>query len=241
MTRPAQFAARPGREPGAAPRRRHWVRWILIGVAALVILAVAAVAADVKLNPGPAPLALPGGAVSAPSGPLAGTWRVQPGSAAGFRIRETVLGLSNEVGGQTSNVTGTAVLGADRLTAAVFHIGLRAITVSGTKQPQLATSLATGTYPEATVTLARPVPLPAGFALGATVTFTAPAELALHGVTRPATATITARRDGTAVQAAGSIPVVFGTWGIRGPQGFGPFGSLADRGPAEFRLILGRG
>lgn len=102
----------------------------------------------------------------------------------------------------------------------------------------MATGLAAGRYPDATVTLARPVPLPAGFASGTRVTFTAPAELTLRGVDHPATATITARRDGTAVQAAGSIPVAFATWGITGPQGFGPFGSLADRGTAEFRLIL---
>ena len=38
----------------------------------------------------------------------------------------------------------------------------------------------------------------------------------------------------------GSIPVPFGTWGIKGPKGYGAIGSLASHGIAEFRLILGK-
>ena len=57
---------------------------------------------------------------------------------------------------------------------------------------------------------------------------------------RPVTVTLTARRDGPVLQAAGSIPVQFARWGIRQPAGFGPLGSLADNGDAEFLLILHR-
>ncbi len=84
------------------------------------------------------------------------------------------------------------------------------------------------------------MPLPAAFASGATVTLTAPAQFTVAGATRPVTATLTARQDGTAVQTLGSIPVPFGTWGIKGPKGYGPVGSLACHGIAEFRLILRR-
>jgi hypothetical protein len=59
-------------------------------------------------------------------------------------------------------------------------------------------------------------------------------------VSRPVTVTISCRRDGSALQGAGSIPVAFPGWGIKGPTGFGPFGSLADHGIAEFRLVLQR-
>ncbi len=240
MTKPAQFAAsRSGRSRGG-PRRRHWWRWILGGVALLIVLGVAAIAAATALNPGPAPLRLPGAAVRSPSGPLAGTWRVTAGSAAAFRIRETVLGLGNMVGGSTGSVTGTVVIAGDQVNTASFGINLTTIRVSGKQQPQVAISLATGRYPEAALALARPVPLPAGFATGRTVTFTAPAEFNLRGVARPVTVTLTARRDGTALQAAGSIPVVFSQFGIVRPGGYGVFGSLADHGTAEFRLVLRR-
>jgi hypothetical protein len=52
--------------------------------------------------------------------------------------------------------------------------------------------------------------------------------------------TISARRDGSEIQAAGSIPVPFADWRIIGPAGYGLLGSLADHGTAEFRLVLDR-
>ena len=176
--------------------------------------------------------------MSAPAGSLNGTWQAR--TAAGFRIRETALWISNDVVGRTNAVTGTVVIAGDRVDTGSFGINLATITVSGKTQPQLATSLNTRRYPDATVTLARPVPLPAAFASGATATLTAPARFTVDGVTRPVTVTLTARRDGTALQAAGSIPVPFGTWGIKGPKGYGAIGSLASHGIAEFRLILGK-
>ena len=62
----------------------------------------------------------------------------------------------------------------------------------------------------------------------------------MNGVTRPVTVTPTARRDGTALQTAGTIPISFGTWGIKGPKGYGPVGLLASHGTAEFVLVLHR-
>lgn len=226
-------------EPGAGPaRRRHWWRWILGGLLALVVLAVAATGVAVRLTPGPAPLALPKDA-AAPSGPLDGTWRVAPGSVAGFRVRETIIGFSNDVTGRTGSVTGTVVVDAAGVSGATFRVSLGAISVDGkTGQPQLVTSLGVTAHPIATVTLTRPVPLPAAFSAGATVTRTAAATLTLHGITRPVTVTLSARRDGSAIEAAGSLPVAFADYGIKGPGGFGVFGSLASNGTAEFLLML---
>jgi len=227
------------REPGTRPsRRRHWWRWTLGSVLALVVLAVAATGAAVTLTPGPAPLALPKD-TAAPSGPLDGTWRVTAGSVAGFRVRETIIGFSNDVTGRTSDIAGTAVLAGPGVTRATFQVSLGAIAVSGkTRQPQLVKSLGVTAHPYATVTLTQPVPLPATFSAGVTVTRTAAATLTLNGVTRPVTVTLSARRDGTAIEAAGSLPVTFSAFHITGPSGFGFFGSLASDGTAEFLLIL---
>ncbi|MDA8237277.1 MAG: hypothetical protein M0T75_05210 [Chloroflexi bacterium] len=67
-----------------------------------------------------------------------------------------------------------------------------------------------------------------GTAVGAYVGLAAEPPLAL-----PA-----GRRDGSALDIVGSIPVVFSDWGIEEPRGYGV---LADRGVAEFRLVLRRG
>jgi polyisoprenoid-binding protein YceI len=220
------------------PRRRHWWRWIAGGIVALVVLAVAATGLVVKLTPGSAPLALPKNA-AAPSGPLDGTWRVTTGSVAGFRIRETVIGFSNDVTGRTGDITGTAVVAGGRVTRATFRVSLDAIGVNGkARQPQLVQSLNTGRYPVATIALAGPVALPAAFTSGGTLTRTAAATLTLNGTTRPVPVTLTARRDGRVIRAAGSLPVRFGDFGISGPRGYGFLGSLASNGTAEFLLVL---
>jgi polyisoprenoid-binding protein YceI len=159
---------------------------------------------------------------------------------AGFRVRESALGMSGDVTGRTDAVTGTTVISGGQVTAAVFHIDLVGITIAGKTQPQFTQSLDTTQHPSATITLARPVTLPPAFTSGATITVRAPGRLTLRGTTRLVTVTLSARRDGTALQAAGSIPITFSRWGITEPASYGVVGSLASHGTAEFLLLLHR-
>jgi polyisoprenoid-binding protein YceI len=224
------------RVPGA--RKRHWLRWVLGGVAALAVLVVLAAALFVKLQPVPAPLALPKNPPSAPAGPLDGSGL--GGGVAGFRVRETAFGVSNDVVGRTSAVSGSLVISGGRITAGSFRAGLTAMTVGGKPQPQFATSMDTAQHPAATFTLARPVTLGSPFTSGATLTVRVTGRLAMRGVSRMVTITVSGRRDRPALQVAGSFPVMFADWGITGPQGYGFIASLADRGVAEFLLVLNR-
>jgi polyisoprenoid-binding protein YceI len=233
--------ARPATPAATVPRparKRRWWPLVLGGVATLAVLIVAAVGLFIKLNPGQPPLELPTTPASAPSGPLDAVWRAGPGSVAGFRVQETALGFSNDVTGRTSAVSGTLTVSGGRVTYAAFRVDLAAIKVNGKTQPQFASSLGTRAYPTATFTLGGPVVLPAAFGAGATVRVTAAGELTMHGVTHPATAAVAARRDGTALELAGSIPVQFAAWGIKEPGGFGFLASLADHGVAEFSVTL---
>lgn len=234
------MSLRSGQELRAKPpRRRHWLRWVLGGVLTLIVLIVVAAVAVIKLQPSQPPLALPAGAAAAPAGQLDGTWQVAPGSLAGFRVRESFLGVGNDVTGRTGEVTGTAVVRSGQVTRATFQVSLAAITVNGkTRQPQLIQSLGVAAHPVATVSLAGPVALPAAFSSGGTITRTAPATFTLNGITRPVTVTLSARRDGTTIEAAGSLPVTFADFSIKGPSGYGALGSLADNGTAEFLLIF---
>lgn len=220
-------------------RRRHPLRWILGACAALAVLIVAAIAFFVS-KPAPPPLTLPAGATSPAAGPVGGGWQVGPGSVAGFRLTESAIGFSTDVVGRTTAVTGTIVISADRVTSATFRIQLASLKTDGKTQAQVSKSLDTRRFPAATVTLTQPVALSSSFTSGTTITFTAAGELAMHGAARPVTITISARRDGSALQAAGSIPVSFPAWGIQRPGGFGFLGSLANHGIAEFLLILRR-
>lgn len=224
---------------GRSSRKRHPLRWILAGIPALVALAAVAVVIVIK-QPAPPPLTLPSVAVSAPSGPVSGTWQVASGSVAGFRVAESAFGISNDVVGRTTAVTGTIIVSGGQVTHATFRIALAGLRVGGKTEPQLASSLDTRKYSAGTFALAHPVLLAPVFASGATIRITAAGELAMNGVAHDVQVTISARRDGPALQAAGSIPVLFPEWGIKRPAGFGVFGSLAGHGTAEFLLILRR-
>jgi polyisoprenoid-binding protein YceI len=224
--------------PRAAPRKRHWWRWILAGAGLLVVLAVLATGLFVKLQSALPPLALPAGRASAPAGPLTGRWTVATGSRAGFRVPENAMGFSNVVVGRTDGIRGTLLISGDRLLSATLRVRLTTMKINGKAQPQFAASLGTRRDPVATFTLTRPVTLGATFAGGSAVTLTATGQLAMHQISRPVTFTLSARRDGAALQAAGSIPVAFSRWRIREPRGLGFLGSLAGNGVAEFLIIL---
>ena len=178
-----------------------------------------------------------GEGLAAPSGPLDGTRQVGPGSVAGFRVRETVIGFSYEVTGRTGDVTGTVVVAGDQVSHATFQVSLGSLQVDEkTRKPQFVQRLDVADHPDATVTLTGPVALPAAFSSGALITRTAAGTLTLNGITRPVTVTLTARRDGTSIEADGSLPVAFSQFRIKEPSGHG-FWSLGT-GTAEFLLIL---
>jgi polyisoprenoid-binding protein YceI len=240
MTDQTAFTARPRSEPGRPRRKRHWRRWVLASVAALVVLIVAAVGLFIKLQPSPPPLALPHSAASAPAGLADGSWNVEAGSVAGFRVPESALGFSNDVVGRTRAVTGTIVLSGDHIIRATLRVDLTAVTVSGKPQPQFATSLDTRADPVAMFTLTRAAKLGPAFISGATMRVTAVGQLSMRGVARPVTVTLSARRSGPGLQAAGSIPVAFARWGIKEPAGLGFLGSLAQHGTAEFLVFLSK-
>ena len=232
--------SKPGGYAPGRPRRRHWGRWLLGSLAGLLVLVVAAAGLAIKLAPAPPPLTLPPATVSTPAGPLAGTWTVAAGSVAGFRVRESAAGLGNDTAGRTRAISGTLVVAGGRVTRATLHIGLAALRVNGKVQPQFVTSLGVRTFPDATFTLTRPVALPAGFSSGRTFHGAAAGRLTLHGVTRPVTVTLSARRDGRTRAAVATITVPFSRWRITGPRGYGFLGSLASKGTAEMLLLLDR-
>jgi hypothetical protein len=221
-------------------RRRHWWRWTLGAVSLVLVLVAVGLVGVIKAAPTPSGLVLPTAPARTAVGPLDGAWQVAPGSAAGFRVPETTLGISNDTVGRTSAVTGTASISGSQVNPATFRIDLTTVKVSGKTQPQFAKSLNTLHHPIASLTLTRPVTLSSGFAGGGTVTAIAVGALAMNGVSHAVTFTLSARRDGAGLQAAGSIPVAFSDWGIQGPRGYGFIGSLANHGFAEFLVVLHR-
>jgi hypothetical protein len=227
----------------AAPprRRRRWLRRTLIALVVVIIGLVVSVELYIRFAPVPAPLAMPA-AADEPAGSLPGDWEVVKESAAGFRLQQTVLFADGDVVQRTHAVTGQLTVTDTTITTATFTVDLTTLTddgtASGQKTPQVEISLDTRNHPNATITLTRPLAVDPAIQAGTAVTMTAPADMTLRGRTHPVTISLTARRDGTLLRAAGSFPVTFADWGIPDPEEYGPLGSLADHGTGEFLLVL---
>ncbi|MET3426662.1 polyisoprenoid-binding protein YceI [Actinoplanes tereljensis] len=209
--------------------RRRRTLWAVAAAVTLLVLTVILIGGTPQAAP-PA-LGLPSATTITTGKPRDGTWAVGPGSVAGFRLSETTLGREGDVAGRTNQISGTATVTGDRITAAECILQLDAITVNGEPSKQFADSLNTADFPTATFTLTAPVDLAAGAAQ-------APGRLTLHGVTRAVRVTFTSRGSTATVEATGSVPIVLADWGIQPPRGYGSLGSLADHGVAEFYLHL---
>jgi polyisoprenoid-binding protein YceI len=188
-------------------------------------------------GPVPAPLALPKlnpAAAGTGSAPVNGTWTAGKGSLAGYRVREDFLGPGNSLVGRTSAVTGKVVIAHADVTSASFRVGLTTVTANGKTQPQFAKILDTAGFPAATVTLTKPIAPGSGLVRNKTFRVQATGVLAMHGATHAVTFQATARYSGSALEAAGSIPVIFADWNIHAPQ------FLQTHGLLEFLLVLRR-
>lgn len=142
--------------------------------------------------------------------------------------------------GQTNEVSGSLSVSGDEVTRATFSVRLASITVGRRHERALDTSLDTEAHPDALWALTRPVRFSPAFVAGNTVRAGASGQLELRGVTRHVALVVTAGRDGTALEVAGSLPISLSRWDISRPAGFGPLGSLSGNGTAEFLLKLRR-
>jgi polyisoprenoid-binding protein YceI len=110
-------------------RFRHWKRWLIAGVLAVAVLAVAGPYVYIHFIEGPAPsrfsLSKPSQSKSNGAAvPLAGTWKIASGSQAGYRIGEVLFGQNNTAVGRTTAVTGQMAIGATTVNRATVTVDL---------------------------------------------------------------------------------------------------------------------
>ncbi|HVW31392.1 MAG TPA: YceI family protein [Acidimicrobiia bacterium] len=163
-----------------------------------------------------------------------GTWIATTGSQAGYRAKEVLFGQSTEAVGRTGNVDGALTIEGTTVRTADISIDLASVeSDKSQRDSQFRGRIMSVTkYPTATFKLTQPIDMGSIPADGATVSFPATGELAVHGVTRTVTTTVTAQRTGGTIRVNGSIPVVFADYGIPDPS-FGP-ASVEDHGTIEF-------
>ncbi|MDQ6948705.1 MAG: YceI family protein [Actinomycetota bacterium] len=244
---------------------RHWKLWALGVVAALLVLGVGGPYVYIHFVEGtaPAPLSLSSGATpagggtttiaaaaqpgtsaavpSASASTIDGTWNVTSGSTAGYRIKETLLGQSNTAVGRTSAVTGSIVISGSSVPTGSFSVDLTRVSSDrsqrdGQFQGRI---MDTAKFPTATFALSSPMQFGAAPADGVEVAAPAVGNLSVHGVTKPVTFQVAAKRSGATIEVSGSIPIVFADYGIANPSG-GP-ATTEDNGILEFLIELAHG
>jgi polyisoprenoid-binding protein YceI len=231
--------------------RRHWLRWLLVAIGVLVVLAVAGPFIYIHFfSSSPAALTLPPASTStstatantADSGQLAGTWTVGSGSVVGYRVNEVLLGQSQTAVGRTTSVNGHMAITGTTVTSGTFSVPLATVHSDrplrdGQFQGRI---MEVAQYPTATFTLTSPIdltPLPAD---GVIKHYTAHGNLTLHGTTRAVTFTLAAERsqDGQ-IEVSGDIPVLFSDYNIQNPSYVGLV-TTQDHGLLEFLLVFNK-
>jgi polyisoprenoid-binding protein YceI len=232
-------------------RPRHWLRWLLIAIAGLVVLAAAgpfvyihffnSPPAALSLSPGNTTASTPASTGASTSTGPAGTWTVGSGSIVGYRVNEVLLGQNATAVGRTSDVTGHLTIAGSTVTAAAFSVPMA--TVHSDKSQRDAQFdgriMDVSQYPTGTFALTSPIdlaPLPAG---GVIKDYTTHGRLTLHGITRAVTFSLAAERKGSQIEVSGDIPVLFSDYDIANPS-FAGFVTTQDHGLLEFLLVFGK-
>ena len=143
-------------------RKHRWRRWVVAGVVIVVVLAFAIPFTYIHFIEGTPPptLVLPkehshGSSVTVTT---QGTWHVGPGSVAGYRVDETLIGQSTTAVGRTSNVSGRVTVANSKVTSATITVDMASVK---SDQPQRDAQfdgriMDVARYPTATLTLTTP-------------------------------------------------------------------------------------
>ncbi|MGZ6267225.1 MAG: YceI family protein, partial [Candidatus Limnocylindrales bacterium] len=193
--------------------------------------------------------AIPAGASVAAPASLDGTWQVDTSlgsmndfsaSWTGYRVQEQLVGIGgNTAVGRTPKVTGSMTLTGSTVSDVQMTADLTALASDDpNRDAQLhSQAINTDAYPTATFKTTQPVDLGTLPTEGKTVNVTATGALTIHGTTKTVQVAIQAQRQGGIISVAGSVPIVFGDYGFKGPSSFSVL-SVDDHGIMEFHLLL---
>lgn len=166
----------------------------------------------------------------------ASTWEVAPGEETfvGYRVREEFasIGVADAVG-RTGDVTGTAEVDGNRITAAELEADMTTLVSDESRRDDALRErgIETARFPQAQFSLTEPVGLTRR-------NQTVRGELTLHGETQTIAVRVSAQRlDGDTIELAGSAPIAFGDFAIEPPSVAGVV-TVEDEGTLEFKLRL---
>jgi polyisoprenoid-binding protein YceI len=227
--------------------------WITGGVVVVVaILAVAAPFVYIHFIEGPAPakLELPkstGSATATTAGQrgsnaVAGVWNVGAGSVAGYRVDEVLIGQNSTAVGRTHEVWGSVTIDGTTVTTGRFSANMASVVSDQSERNARfdGSIMDVAQFPTATLTISSPIDLAPVPDPGTVAHYGATGALAMHGVTKPVSFTVTAERVGDEIDVLADITIPFSQWDIANPS-IGGFVTTASKGTLEVLLHLTRG
>jgi len=227
------------------PKTRSWLRWVIGGVIVLVLLVVGGPFVYIHFIEGPAPAKLSLSTATTPptvakstAAPLAGTWKIGPGSTAGYRVKETLFGQSNTAVGRTSSVTGSMTIAGTSVTKAAFTVDMNSVKSDRSQRDGFFRGriMDTTDFPTSTFVLTSPISLAPVPKNGVIKSYSATGKLTLHGTTKTVTIPLTTKRTGNVIEVQGILSITFSDYGVNNPSG-GP-AQVGNTGQMEFLLEL---
>jgi len=195
---------------------------------------------------GSAPSATPV-ATDPASGDVSGKWTVASGSLIGYRVRESLGGVSalTDAVGRTEAVVGSALIEATgtgaRVLAAAFVADLTQLKSDDSRRDnRLRTrGIESDRFPEATFTLTSPLEVGSAALSGASVDVILSGDLTIHGATRSVAFAGQARLNGDRIEIVASLTFPFSDFGMTPPDIAG-FVQVEDEATLEVLLSLGK-
>ena len=179
---------------------------------------------------------------------IEGTYKIGPGSAAGYRVRELFIGglAKTDAVGRSEAVTGTVVLGRNGSALQVQSVNA---TVDMTKLVSdesrrdgrmRTTGIETDKFPTATFVSSSAVTLDGDGEAAKPVKATVTGKLTLHGVTREVQIPVDAQLRAGTLEIVGRQAINMKDYAIDPPE-IADFVKADDDGVFEFKLVLKKG
>lgn len=170
---------------------------------------------------------------------IEGTWNVQPGSEAGYRLGEVLSGQDVTVVGRTTDVTGQVTISGGSLASVTVTVDAGSIsTDEAARDAFFRRALNTSDFPDATFILSQPVDVSAIGQVNQPITVAATGALTLHGVSQTVTAQLEVQRTAMGVEVVGQVPVTLSDFDLEAPD-LG-WVVVQPAGTVEVRLLLAR-
>ena len=183
-----------------------------------------------------------------PATSVEGTYKIGPGSAAGYRVREIFVGGLAKVDavGRSEAVTGTVVLGRNGSTLQVLSVNAvvdmtKLVSDESRRDGRMRTTgIETDKFPIATFVSSSAVALDAESEAAKPVKAIVSGKLTLHGVTREVQIPVDAQLRSGTLEIVGRLAIVMKDYAIEPPE-IADFVKADDDGAFEFKLVLKKG